>query len=118
MLTARELSDLRNDILETLPDTCTILRQTTSNGGGYSSATWGTATASAVCRVDPLRQQDSGIVADKEAGVTNWQLTLAYNADIADGDRIQHSGTTYEVQQVHATHSLNAVRRATLAKVG
>ena len=118
MLTARELSDLRDDILETLPDTCTILRETTSNSSGYSTPTWGTAVVSTACRLDPVRQQDDGQVADREAGVTAWQLTLAYNADIADGDRIRHSGITYEVQQVHATHSLNAVRRATLAKVG
>jgi hypothetical protein len=118
MLTAAELSALRTDVLETLPDTCVILRATATNSNGYPSEAWGTAVASAACRLDPVRQQDAGVIADREAGVTYWQLTLAYDADVADGDRIVHSSVTYEVQQLHGTHSNRIVKRATVAKVG
>lgn len=119
MLTTRELSDLRADVLETLISTCTVQRVTTTNNKGKVSETWTAVETDIVCRVDPYQRQDSaGVVADQEQGRAWFRLTLPWDADIGDGDRVIYGGETYELVQLHATHSGHIVTRAIIAKLG
>jgi len=117
MLTESELEDLRADMLDLLPSTCTIQRPTTTNVKGKTTATWTNAATGVACRVDPLRLQTASTVAEQERGITRWMLTVAYNADVQDGDRIVFDSDTYEILQLHDDHSLRAVRRATLGRI-
>lgn len=118
MLTATELAQLRQDVLETLPDTCRIERATITNTNGNVSETWGTAVASAVCRLDPdNRRQEDAVLADRESGVARYLLSLAYDTDIRDGDRVVVNGRTYQASQIHENHTMRAVRRVRLTAV-
>ncbi len=117
LLTARELAQLRADLSELLPDTCTILRPTTGNTNGYVSKTFGTAVASTACRIDPNGGGGREVIAAREGNTTDYILTLEYNADVEDTDRIVISGTTYSVTQLFDNHSLNGVKRVGLAQI-
>lgn len=118
ILSDSELADLRTEIVGLLPDTCRIERPTYTNVKGKTVETWGTAVASAACRIDPLRQNVPSIVANQEQGGARWQLTLEWDADVKDGDRIVANSKIYQVEQLHEDHSLRAVRRAILIRRG
>lgn len=117
-LSDAELDALRDDMLGLLPDTCRIERPTYTNTKGKLTETWGTAVASANCRVDPIRQNVPSIVGNQEQGGARWQLTLEWDADILDGDRIVFNSKIYQVEQLHEDHSKRAVRRAILIRRG
>ncbi len=119
MLTDGELADLRADVLALLPVTVTISRASEStNDYGEAVKTW--ATSSTVAgRVDPLGQRErERVVADQEKGLSYYQITVAYDADLRDGDRVIAEGVTYEVKTLHANHSLRATRRAIAVRFG
>lgn len=120
MLTSRELAQARNDALETLTDTCVIERPAEiTDAYGHTAKTWATAASGAACRLDPFQRTDpTGQIAMQEIGRAWYRLTLAWDADLRDGDRIVHNGDTYEVTQLHDDHSARVVRRAIVAKVG
>jgi hypothetical protein len=120
-LTSDELTAMRADVLETLFDTCNILRPTTSVDSHYfadesSAGTVGTAVA---CRLDPYtnRNDSSGMVADREANRAYFMLTLPWNATIDDGDRVVFGSDTLQVLQLYNVHSDRLVTRVLCAKV-
>lgn len=118
MLSAGELEQLRSDILETLTDTCRIERPTYTNSYGDSVETWGTAVASAVCRFDPdTLRRDQEMIGEREAGVARYIVTLEYDADVQDGDRLIYDGGTYQIIQLSISHSLRAVRRLRVSEI-
>lgn len=119
MLTDTELTQLRADILETLPDTCVIRRGTVAaNDYGYPDATWGTA-GTVICRVDPYtnKSDSRGVVGVQEASRNYRLLTVEWNADIQPADRVTFGSETYEVLELFDDHSLRAVRRANVVRV-
>jgi hypothetical protein len=118
MLSAAELAQLRSDIADLLPDTCRIERMTIVNTGGYAEETWGTAVVSAPCRFDPdSRRSDVETVADRDAGISRYIVSMLYNADLRDGDRLVYNGGTYELTELHTEHSLNGAVRARVSRV-
>ena len=119
MLSANELADLRATMLDLLPSTCDIQYATvTTNDYGNTSETWANAATAVACRIDPYSRQDnSGLSSLREANTLYFQITLPYNANIQNGDRIIYSGGTVEVLQLHKVHSQNAVIRAIGAQV-
>ncbi len=119
MLTTTELAQLRADALATLPDTCAILRPTaTTDADGDSAETWGTAVASVACRLDPFLWRDwRGLVAEREVNRTYFVLTLPFDADLRDGDRVVFNGDALEVMQRYDLHSSRIVLRAYVARV-
>jgi head-tail adaptor len=120
MLPSDELADLRADILETLPDTCSIRRPTATTDDYGNVAESYAEVDTAYCRVDPFSPKDSGsegIVAQREASVTWYRLALEYDADIQYGDRVVIGGVTYELVQLYDAHSLRAVQRAVIAMI-
>lgn len=121
MLTSRELAQARADVLTTLTDTCAIQRASEGTDSyGHTAKTWATATGGALCRFDPLMRHDNSgqKIAVQEQGRAWYQLTLMWDADLRDGDRVVYGGDTYEVLQLHDDHSARIVRRAMLVKVG
>ena len=120
MLTAAELADLRADILETLPDTCTIQRPTeVTDAYGNTAKTWPDTYTGVACRIDPFNARgiSDGVIALREASISWYQLTVPWNTDLRYGDRIVFGGDTYELVQLIDDHSLRAVRRAVIAKL-
>jgi hypothetical protein len=121
MMSATELAQLRTDILITLVGTAIILRATTSTAGtafGIHDQTWGTAAAGVPCRIDPYNKMDSrGMVADRESLANAYRLTVKWDADLRDGDRVVVLSDTYELVQIHDDHDYRAVRRAVVSKI-
>jgi head-tail adaptor len=117
-LTTAELSQLQSDLEELLPDTCRIERPTTTNTSGSISQTWGTAVASVACRFDPDNvQSQSGEVALRETGIARYTVTLPYDADVRDDDRLVHNSATYNIVTLYDLHSARGVRRARVEAV-
>lgn len=120
-LTSDELTAARADILETLFDSCNILRPSTSVDSHYfaDESTAGTVGTAVACRVDPYtnRTDNVGMVAGRESNRAYFMLTLPWNATIDDGDRVVFGSDTLQVLQLFNVHSDRLVTRALCAKV-
>ena len=117
MLSNSELSDMRSTIQDyLLPDTCNIISitRTSDSSGGFTEA-WGTATASAACRLDT----QNGKYMNLDGSVRTYKmliLSLPYNTTITTGNRVQYDGNTYQVLMVNEGSWL-AVRRAEVEQI-
>jgi head-tail adaptor len=118
MLTDAELAQLRSDIGELLPDTCQIQRSTdTTDDHGNVSEGW-TTVATTSCRLDPFfRMASPNPVAAQEKMRNSYRLTIPYDADLRDGDRVLVGGDVYELVELHDDHSDRAVRWGMVTKL-
>jgi len=119
MLSPDELADLRAEVLGLLPDQAVILRpEGTVTASGAWSETY-RAAGTVAARIDPLKMtQGDRVIALQERGKAWYQLTVPWNADLRDGDRVSVANVTYELVQVHDDHSQRIVRRGILSKLG
>jgi head-tail adaptor len=116
-ITAGQLSFMRSQVLETMPDVGTILTLTnTSDGqGGYTQSWAGTVPTD--CRIDFI----SG--SEQQAGggyspYTKTKLTLPYNTTITPANRFSVLGNTYNVVSAFVgDRSWNITVRCELEKV-
>ena len=114
-----ELTAIRADIDELLPDTGgAVLSRTLANDGmgGFTEA-WGTATGSLNYRLDPIRgveEQAGGAL----RAFQGWQLTLPYDTTVTTANRFQDgSGNQYAIIGVDGAKSWKASVRARLEAV-
>jgi hypothetical protein len=111
-----ELAKIREDFAELMPGTAIISRSTAGTGSLYAphNKTWA-AVGTVICRVDNLNRQDTAaMIADAKVGSTFYKLTIPYDADLRDGDKISVDSRNYECLQIQREQSANAVRRAIL----
>lgn len=124
MLTSVELSQLRSDIIELLPDTCIITRAPLpgADATGFADPSH-VAAGTVICRLDPFnKQRDSNLLGTdfgsfRVATRTWYMLTLEWDADIEDADNISFTDDTYEVLRIFDDHSNRAVRRALVVRM-
>lgn len=97
MLSDTQLAYMRAAQNETLVDTCDILRLTRSpDGKGGSIEQWATHLMSQPCRFAPVAQTQrnaDGVLRT----VTETILTLAWDVDVTDKDRVIYGGATYAI---------------------
>ena len=119
MLSADERADLRAEVLGLLPDQAVILRpEGTVTASGAWSETY-SAAGTVAARIDPFKMtQGDRVIAAQERGRAWYQLSVPWDADLRDGDRVTVSSVTYELVQVHDDHSQRLVRRAIVSKLG
>jgi hypothetical protein len=100
-LSALELSQLRADQADYMPDTCDILRGTAvANAIGEAGLAWGTVAASAACRLRPTGlKSDVGDMSGQLQTYHSWNLYIAQAGTLLPGDRVVISGGTFEVVQ-------------------
>lgn len=108
MLSAAELTAIREAIEDLLPDTCHILSKTlTNDGSGGQSAAWGTATASVACRLDPINGVESQV-----GGVLqpyhSYTLTLPHGTTIKETYRVKMGTRLFAVSSVDDSKSWQA----------
>jgi len=116
-LSAEELRQMRDDIEDLMPDTCSILSlaYTRDNQGGMIE-TWGTATASVSCRID----FDSGRESLTNSAIQPFaraMLSVPYDTTITPANRVTWGSYTFNVVAVNLGQSWNIVRRAVLEEV-
>lgn len=119
MLPDHELDAIRTEIERlTLPDTAVISRASygTAETHGYGGSVAWAAVGTASARLDPVKRDNTRNedLAAREASSDYRLLTVPYNADIAQGDRVTIGGREYEIRTLDDDHSLRAVRRAVL----
>ena len=119
-LTAKELTAIRNDINDLLPDIGYILsRSATSDGMGGQTETWGTA-GTTTCRLDPKTSYQSG-KEEISAGALNpfhsFVLTMPYDTTITTENRFKLGTITYNVISVDIDKSWRASVRAYLERI-
>lgn len=108
-LTAGELTQIRDEMAASLPDTCTIRRVTpvATETGGWTETTVDTSVA---CRVAPLGSRDAQI-AGAMGYTSDHVVTLPAETDVRASDRIVWNGQTFEVNGPPRTRSEELVRR-------
>lgn len=109
-----DLTWMREEVENTLPDTCNILSVTkTSNGQGGFTQSWGTAVASVACRVDAMKQADAVTVVGEAGRVYNrFVVTMPHDTAITAANRIEANGYTLAVETVDPAKSEIACLRA------
>lgn len=121
LLTDAELTALRLDMGGLLVQSVAIQRASeTVNSAGDAVPTWSTSST-VDGRVDPMKSgsaQARYMIGDQEKGKAMYQLTVAHDADLRDGDRVVVDGATYQVLQMHSGNALAAVKRALVSKQG
>lgn len=109
-----EFALMRAEVAQTLPGTAVIQRMTMGTGL-YGGETWA-AVGTVAARLDPYNRQDSsGQVSMMEAGRSYYQLTLPYDADLQDGDRVSIDNVIYEAVQVHSRQTFAMATRSIVA---
>ncbi|MCC6614218.1 MAG: head-tail adaptor protein [Anaerolineae bacterium] len=120
MLSSSELAQLRADLEELLPDTCTIQADGGSvDSAGHVTPSWSNTATGVACRLDPftVRSDSRGVIAQQERTRTYYTLTLPYNTTIEYGNRVIFGSLTLEIVQLFTTHSLHGVVRALVAEM-
>jgi head-tail adaptor len=116
MLTSAEITYMRAQLEDLMPDTCNILSVThTSDGQGGVTDTWGTATAGVACRLDYMQGVET-VFGGAMQPYTGWKLTLPYDTSLTTAQRVEHGGNTYNVIEVDTDKSWPIVLRARLAR--
>lgn len=99
MLTAAELSSMRDVAATALPGTAVIQRQSfTDDGGGGGTIAW-TAAGTVDCRIAPISGNEREI-ADRIAEDAASVVTLPGETSISVTDRMVISGGTFNVMAI------------------
>ena len=116
-LSTGDLEYIRSAIEELLPDICNILSATlASDGAGGMTATWGTATVEASCRLD-ARTGNENIQGASLSPQHAYVLTLAHDVNILPEYRIEVGTHTFTIQSVDLEKSWAGCTRVYLERL-
>jgi SPP1 family predicted phage head-tail adaptor len=117
LLTTAALARLRASLTATLPDTCTIRRNTpVSDGAGGSVDGWATV-ATVACSIAPTgNQPQERAIADRIASKVSYTITLPAETNVTAKDKIGSAGRTFEVVGV-IVRSQEMSRRVVVVEV-
>jgi SPP1 family predicted phage head-tail adaptor len=109
VLSAAELSEIRDDVSDLLPDTCVVTRVTRvrNDSGGWTETT--VDSDPIACRLGPVSGRER-VLGGRVVEESDAVMTFAHDADIRGSDRITHDGSTYEVVDVQERSELLALR--------
>ena len=123
-LTAGELADIRADIADLLPDTCTIEQVSTSNDAiGAAARSYSNRATGVSCRLDPVPSVtltgSEAVSRMKNYIITKGQfvLTLPHDTTIEETDRVIHGGKTYSIKHVDDDKSWQGSVRCVLETI-
>jgi len=119
-ITAAELTQMRADVQELMPDTCNLLTVTnTPDGYGGVTQAWGTATADVICRLDNASNTTYGeqLVANGIQPFSRWVLSVPHGTSMTDEMQVEIGADLYNVTMVDVDKSWPVVERAVLEAV-
>lgn len=118
MLTAAELTAIRDTADNTLDDTCTLLSGTlTIDAMGGGTMLWGTVATSVSCKVAPKSMGAPDATGGKISYHTDWTMHVAYDQAITAGQRVTFDSDTYQVVSVEDDHTWRTLRTAVMQRV-
>lgn len=101
LLSTAQLERMRGIAEQAFPDIATIQRATTvSDGGGGTTVTWGTHLANVPCRLSPVGGGEIGLTGARIEDEATSLVTVAWDVDVLESDRLVINGMTYDVQLV------------------
>ena len=105
--TSSDLSWMQDEVEKTMPDTCNILSETqTSDGQGGFTSTWGTATASASCRIDAVITSDSDTVVGMSQRIYNrYIVTFPHDTTVTQDNRLEVNSYTLAIDSIDQVKS-------------
>lgn len=117
MLTASDLTCMRDSVEQTLPGTVTISRATgSSDGMGGQTQAWA-AVGTVSARVAPMGSGDEDILGAVLRGRTGWMVTLPEGTDVTERDRVVYAGQTFEVLRTSSPMSYETCVRVQCVEV-
>lgn len=118
MISASVLTALRTTVEASLPDSCTIRRNTqTSDGAGGMTDSWANL-ATVACRVSPSgRAPEERVIAERIGSVGLWTVTLPALTEVTAKDRLLIGARQLEVIAVLAPRSWELCRRVVCSEV-
>jgi hypothetical protein len=119
MLTAADLSYMRDSTELLMPDTCNIITITnTPDGAGGQTQTRGTSSAVAF-RLDVISKMGTGesVSAGAVQAFMSYKGSLPYDTTVTTDNQILHNGVFYAVTLVNTNQSWIAVKRVDLEKI-
>lgn len=115
-LTSADLAAMRDTLELLLPDTCVIQTQTlTSDGAGGGTVSWA-ASGTVACRLDNKSGQVSS-VGDSLQVFSGFELTIPFDTDLSELNRVVHGGYDYNVISVDYDKSWPITLRAHVERV-
>lgn len=119
MINAAELASLKAEGLRAMPDTATILRNTSARtAGGYSQAFASVGTTPCRLTASVLSGGDEQMGAGQLVPIMAYTLTVPTGTDIRSSDRIQVGAAVFEVSAGKREASWNMSDSYTLQKIG
>ena len=118
-LSTLELSQLRTDASDYLPDMGTLqtVARTSDSMGGWTEE-WTSTYTSVACRLAPARAtRDETLRGEQISAYSQWVLTVAHNQTIDEIMRVIHDSETYEVLRLEDTHSSRTAKRVYLVRL-
>ena len=117
LLDTTDLADLRLDLEDTLPTTCTIAYVTrTADGMGGWTQSWTNRGTAITCRLSPAGSGYAGISAERLQEGQAWVLSLHHDQAIEVDDKVTVGGNEYRVLQINADESEIVGRRVNLVR--
>jgi hypothetical protein len=119
--TTADIARFRAVADDILTQTCTVTRNTPSSdsAGGWTDS-WATVSSSTPCRLavrGVIITHDLVRSSERLMAGLDYTLKLAYDADIARGDRVTIDSVTYQIESVWDDHQWMTVKRCKLSKV-
>lgn len=114
MLSAQDLAGMRETLLESLPDTCTLKRQGSATSDGAGGQTYGAPTSTVYpCRITPRLATGTGQLKDAETiegdrliAQAPWMITISALVELDAQDQIiAGDGRQFEVFAVLASRT-------------
>lgn len=117
-INATQLARMRAATEALLPDTAVIYTPANvSDGAGGTEAGYA-AAGTVACRIDPITKQIlNSLISMQEVQKVRYQLTVPYDAPLAQDTRVEIGGTCYDVIQLDVDHSWRVARRALISEV-
>lgn len=116
MLTADELEWMRETAGEALPSTCIVMGTAwVSDGMGGGTVTWN-AVGTVACRLE-AQSGDERVSGDRKTVFARYRLTMPYDTEVTEQDKVQVDGVTYRVLFVDTGKSWPVVKRLDVERV-
>jgi head-tail adaptor len=117
-LSGNDLEYVKRTSLEALPDIVTIQRSDLeADTSGGATEEWASIYADIPARLAERSGSQESSVAGRESVVSGWTLTVGFDQDILEKDRVLFGTAIYEVVFVNEGRSYSTAKRCRLSRI-